>query len=160
MTDDNYQPPQAPLEKPEPVRRRPVYGVVVPLLIDIIGTVVVQTIIVVAYAASLASGGASEQEIGLALDNPEALSAFNVALRLVGFGFSFLAGYLCITLSRGESYLYPLVLVVATFLVAWLLLGVGSSGAAMLGWSAFAAALTLAGAALAMRRRTVIAEGH
>lgn len=151
MSVEGYKPPGSSLGEPERLPRRPVFGVVVPLLVDITGTVFVQTLVVVAVAAWMASGGAGEPAIVAVLESEDDLAPLNVVLRLIGFAFSFYAGVLCIRLSRGESFLYPLILVLVTLIVAWTLLNGGEFTASFLGWSIVAAALTLAGAAVALR---------
>ena len=99
-----YNPPGATVSDPEARPGSPVKAVLLGALVDIVGTLVVGTLVAVTYGASLAASGASVEEIAaMSSDVPVDSWLFIVGL-LVGCGFSLLGGYVCARIAKRSEY--------------------------------------------------------
>ena len=139
-----YQPPKASVADVERAPGSPIKGVIYGVLVDLGGSVLVGTALMVIYGVMLASSGASADEMERALASPEPLSWVSLGGNIVGFGMSFLGGYVCARVAGRDEYrsagIVAAIALIASFLfgmsvypVEWNVLLAALSAAAVMG---------------------------
>jgi hypothetical protein len=133
MTTENqnpYSPPGAAVSDPKARPGSPVKAVLLGAIVDIVGTLVVGTLVAVTYGASLAASGASVEDIDAMSSNiPVDSWQFIVGL-LIGCGFSLLGGYVCARIAKRSEYKLGCILGGISVL-AGLLIGMGEYSSAI-----------------------------
>ena len=95
-----YRAPTAPVADPHRAAGSPVKAVTYGVLVDILGTLAGQTLLVFIYGIVLAAGGASAEDIESAARTVDPTSLVGLMGLAVGFAFSFLGGYVCARVVR------------------------------------------------------------
>ena len=120
-----YQPPRASVADIERAPGSPIKGVIYGVLVDVGGSVLMGILLTVLYGVMLATSGASTEEIERTLATPEPLSWVSLVGNIVGFGMSFLGGYVCARVAGKDEY-RSAGIVAAIALIAGFLFGMGT----------------------------------
>ena len=155
MSHNPYETPRSDLQQNETLPVRPVRGILIGLLIDLGGSILAATAISFAYAIYIGTQGASASEIESAFTNTDPSSALGAMHTVAGLGMSYLAGFVCLRISRGTNLRYPMVLALILLVltvgtgVAWNLMDLFT----LLALSALSFGSTLLGGAVALQAR-------
>ena len=124
MDSDPYATPEAKVTATAVVEGppRPVRGILLALVFDVVGTNVAATILTILFGAILAARGTDIVEVNAILLSENLLSKWNLFLMCIGIGFSYFSGKICIRVSRAKNYLYPVILVGIGTLLGFVLL--------------------------------------
>lgn len=117
MTDNPYQTPEADLQGPGGLPKRPVRGVVYGLLVDLGGTILIGIIAVLGYGAMLLVTGVELQEASeriAALESMPPYTPISLALNGLGLLMSYLGGYTCLRVSRASGLGIAVILAIIT----------------------------------------------
>ncbi len=130
---------------------RPVRGIVLAFVFDIVGTIIAVSILSIFYAWVLANQGLGQSEIEQAISSENLYTPYGLITTLVGLGFSYYSGHICIRISRGNTLYYPYVLaglnIVFGLIISFSVADIGS----MLVLTALGAGAVVLGAKQALR---------
>jgi len=152
LSQNPYTPPETDVRVPDDGPPRPVRGVILAFVFDLVGTIIAVSIISIIYTVILANQGLSESEIEQILLSEDLSSMYGVITTLVGLGFSYYSGQICIRVSRGKTLSYAYVLaginVIFGLMVAFSTTNVG----VMLALTALSVGAVLLGAQHALKK--------
>lgn len=111
MSSNPYQAPAAPLADRVPVKPRPVLGIVVGALIDLLGTTGFGIVVGAGYAVYFMTQGMDPEVVGARMAEDFGPTApLGIAMMLVGLLISSLAGYVCARMAKRSEYRYAAIL--------------------------------------------------
>ena len=119
MSENPYSSPASEIEVKENLPPRPVRGITIGVLVDLVGSVIVGLVSGFTYAFFLASQGVAPDKIQATLENVDPLSLYGGLNVFLGLSVSCLGGFYCAKISRARNYLYPgIMAAVMTVIVA------------------------------------------
>lgn len=101
---DPYEPPKSEVEDVSQPQPRPIFGIVIGVVVDLGGTLVGAFLFVIGATVVLAAQGLQFAEIEASVTQPEVGSLFFNVFLVIGLGFSLLGGYVCARISRVKIY--------------------------------------------------------
>ena len=120
-----YQPPKAIVADADRAPGSPIKGVIYGVLVDVGGSVLMGIVLTVVYRVMLAASGASPEDMERALASPDPLSWVSLVGNIVGFGMSFLGGYVCARVAGKDEYRWAGIVAAIAF-IAGFLFGMGA----------------------------------
>lgn len=106
MSRDPYTTPGTDIRVPDSGPPRPVRGVLLAFIFDIVGTIIAVNVLSIIYATMLAGQGLSQTEIEQVILSDDMYTPYSLITTLVGLSFSYFSGLLCIRVSRGNTLKY------------------------------------------------------
>jgi len=110
MQQDPYTPPETDTRVPPEGQLRPIRGIVLALVFDIVGTVVAVNIAAFFYVVFLVKQGVSQSEIEQIFSSGDLYTVYGFITVLIGLAFSYYSGRICIRVSRGTTLRYAYIL--------------------------------------------------
>ena len=110
MDPNPYTPPVTDVRDPIAGPTRPIRGIVFAFVFDVVGTIVAVSILYAIYAIYLARQGLGQTAIETIIQSNGLDTAVGVFSTIIGLGFSYFSGQICIRVSRGKTLRYPYVL--------------------------------------------------
>jgi hypothetical protein len=127
MPDNPYQPPEAPVTGADRDERpgSPVKAILVGLAVDIGGSIVAGTVLVVAWGILLGAGGASGEDMDRFFNDSDTFQWVSLG---TGLGFTALGAYVAARIANHAEYRYALMLGLCSLAFSELMLRLLSGG--------------------------------